>query len=150
NTVSTNLRAIPLFDANGQFTGISTPQVIPGTGLTFKRVDVEKAMLAVKQMFSGGGGGGGGGGTTGNLNGTIATPVTEPPLDGGEYFEDGGRIGTDGSSDVGPNDIDMFEVTTLSPGQIDLAISTDGAFTPIIRLFDAGGHEIQPSSSTVN
>jgi subtilisin family serine protease len=149
NTISTDLRAIPQFDANGQFTGISTPQVIPGTGRTFERINVEKAMQAVQQMFSTAGGGGGGGGPSGNLNGTIGTAVSEPALDGGEYFEDGGKIGTDGSSNVGPNDIDMFKVTTLSPGQIDLAISTDGNFTPIIRLFDSSGLEIQPSSSTV-
>jgi hypothetical protein len=148
-TISTNLRTIPQFGANGQIIGFSTPQVIQTTGQSFKRVNVENALRAVQQMFAAGNNGGG---TTGSpdLNDTLATAIPEPALNGAEYFTDHGTIGTDGTTNVGPNDVDLYQIPILTLGQIDLGIRPSGSLIPYVRLFDSSGRDVALTGQVQN
>ncbi|MBI2807180.1 MAG: S8 family serine peptidase [Planctomycetes bacterium] len=117
------------------------------TGTSFLRVNVQRAVQAVRTLVlqSGGGGGGGGGGNNGDTNNVIARAVELPPLNGQSTFAFDGRIGTDGQVNVGNDDVDVFKLTLQTPGQLDFlteVIPGGTEFDAYLRVFDASGNEI--------
>ena len=125
---------------------------LPETGLTFQRVNVQRAVAQSKSAVGGGTVGGGGGGVGGggaaagtDNNKTRDTAVTVPSVDGNRIFRFTGSVGTDGKTVVGANDVDVFKVTVASRGTL-LAVTDqppDGvAFDSYLRIFNAAGVEI--------
>lgn len=123
--------------SNGQLVSSQTFN-LPETGATFDRVNVLQAIQAVKALFSG---------TASNddTDNTAATATAVPSIDGTAVFTQTGEIGTDGLNQVGPNDVDVYQLTLTSPGALSITTSlpTGGsAFIAAISLFDADGNEI--------
>ena len=111
---------------------------LPETGLSFKRVDVLKAIEAVESLVTGGSI------TTGPQPGpdtdnaaVTATPVNN--VDGTTVNTFDGSIGNDGLVQIGPNDVDLYKLDVVSPGTVTITLSLPSsgtAFAPALRLFD--------------
>lgn len=111
---------------------------LPGTGDSYDRVDVYKAIQAVKALFTG---------QTSNAdtNDTITSATVVTPLNGTQSFNEGGNIGTDGLNQVGANDVDLYQVTLDETGVLTAALADANggtAFTASLRLFDSNGNQI--------
>ena len=145
--VASNFRIPVGFDEQGRPFRTGPDQDLPETGLTFRRVNVYRAVQAVRQAVTG---------ITpdpdpdpapqpgdqGDTNNTVPTAVVVPSLDATQRFTLHGRVGTDGSVQTGLNDVDLFKVVLESPGVlgIDVAPVAGGTnFDPYLRLFDAAG-----------
>ncbi|MGA2501396.1 MAG: Calx-beta domain-containing protein, partial [Tepidisphaeraceae bacterium] len=118
---------------------------LPETGLSYYRVNVEKAVQYVRELFSGGTI------STADLDNTTATATNIPALTGIRYFTGRGTIGTDGLNQVGVNDVDLYKITLDSPGVVSVILSQPSggsAFAAEIRLFDAQGNQIAAATGT--
>ncbi|HSZ54742.1 MAG TPA: S8 family serine peptidase [Tepidisphaeraceae bacterium] len=133
NTLTTNGRALVTPSGLG-------PNVpLPGTGLTYDRVNVDKAMLAVKAFVQGTGG------PNGDLNNTLATANTTNALNGSNAITITGNIGTDGTNVIGPNDVDIYKLVVQTPGAFTLtsqAPSGGVQFNEALRLMDSSGNNL--------
>ncbi|MFI5378015.1 MAG: S8 family serine peptidase [Tepidisphaerales bacterium] len=118
---------------------------LPETGLTYYRVNVQKAIQYVRQLFTGGTI------STADLDNTTATATSIPALTGIRFFTGRGNIGTDGLNQVGVNDVDLYKITLDSPGVVSVILSQPSggsAFAAEIRLFDAQGNQITAATGT--
>ena len=132
---------VPISD--GSLTG-GSEEALPGTGASYDRVNVFKAIQEVQALFTG---------TISNAdtNNTIATATTVPTLDGTSDFTESGNIGTDGLNQVGANDVDVFQVVLSETGSLTAALSEPSggtAFTASLRLFDSTGTQIAIETGT--
>lgn len=145
--VSSNGRAEILTDSSGR--PYAGPLLdLPETGLTFKRINVYRAIQQVRAQVTG---------TPGNpnpnpeppvgmdTNATIAGAIPLPSLDGTRTYSFQGHIGNDGSVSVGLNDVDMFRIVLESPGVAAFqtaAVSGGTNFDAYLRLFNSAGAQI--------
>ena len=119
--------------------GLGPPQPLPGTGLTFDRVNVYKAIQGVKAFVQGNTGVGS------DLNNTIATATVVTPLNGETTVDQQANIGSDGSVFIGPNDVDLYKVVLQVEGNLSVSLTpvTNGTnFDPTLRLFDSTGTQL--------
>src|SRR5206468_1096772 len=93
-----------------------TESPLPGTGDTYDRVNVLKAIEAVKALFTGAV-------SNADTDNTTATATIVPNLNGTQVFTEDGSIGTDGLNNVGANDVDVYRVVLDSPGTLTVALS---------------------------
>ncbi len=141
--------ADPIVDANNPNNARYSSQTnrqsnLPETGLTYKRVNVLKAIEAVQQLVTGGAviTGPTPGPDTDNTA-AAATPVTG--IDGTSLFTFDGAIGSDGLVLDGAADVDLYKLEVVSPGSLSIVLSQPSggsAFAAAIRLFDANGNVI--------
>lgn len=113
----------------------------------YPRLNVYKAVQAVKQMFAQNGGGGGGGSAPADPNGTLAGAVPVGSLDGTRTPQYEGTIGTDGGNvSVGPKDVDLFQFTLTYRTSVTIQTATDPArpadFQTLLRVFDQNGNAL--------
>jgi hypothetical protein len=132
---------VPISD--GELTG-GAAESLPGTGDTYDRVNVFKAIQAVQALFTG---------TVSNAptNNTIASATVVPDLNGTADYTESGDIGTDGLNDVGPNDVKVYEVVLDETGSLTASLSqTSGgtAFTATLRIFNSSGGQIDIAVGT--
>jgi hypothetical protein len=120
---------------------------LPTTGLSLPRVDAYAALQAVRQEFLGSTSNP----PTGDSNSTIATAIPLASLDGTRVFTVAGNIGTDGSIQVGPNDVDLYRVTLTSSGSLTAGVSpANGSALPgYVRVFDSPGTQIAAAATQV-
>lgn len=143
--VTTNARAEITVDANGRAT--AGPLLnLPETGLTFKRVNVYRAVQEVRATVTGHPGDPmpPPPGST-DTNSTIATAIELPSLDGTRTYDFQGNIGTDGSATPGNNDIDLFKIVLEAPGVATFqtaAVSGGTNFDAYLRLFNSAGTQL--------
>ncbi|MBI1310043.1 choice-of-anchor D domain-containing protein [bacterium] len=118
------------------------------TGQAFRRINVHKAAQAVVDFFAG----------LEDTNGTISTasPGREVFVANGALSPIGqlrladsqrpivGSIGNDGDKLVGAKDVDFYELSVLSPGELTITTSgpVEGAADTFLRLFDPDGTEL--------
>ncbi|MBC7773234.1 MAG: DVUA0089 family protein, partial [Pyrinomonadaceae bacterium] len=143
--VTTNARAEITVDANGR-PSAGPLQSLAETGLTYKRVNVYRAIQQVRATVTGHPGdptppppG------SSDTNATIATAIQLPSLDGTRTYDFVGNIGTDGSVTPGNNDIDMFKIVLESPGIVTFdtsAVQGGRNFDAYLRLFSASGNQL--------
>jgi subtilisin family serine protease len=148
--VASNFRIPVGFDAEGRPFRNGPDQDLPETGLTFKRVNVYRAVQFARQAVTG---------VTpdpdpnpdptpgdqGDTNNTTVSAVVVPSLNATERFAFAGRVGTDGSVTTGADDVDLFKVVLDSPGVLTVATAAAPGGTPFdayLRLFDAHGLEL--------
>ena len=147
------LRAPIIRDNSGQIVGLGTAQDLLESNLTFKRINIYSAVQSVRDIV-----------TRGSMdpdpppdpdertddtNHTIDSAIEVPQLNATEDFSFTGQIGFDGQVDVGNNDVDLYLLELISPGNIQLQMepSTGGEdFTATIRLFDANGALVAANS----
>ncbi|HET6246260.1 MAG TPA: S8 family serine peptidase [Tepidisphaeraceae bacterium] len=123
---------------------------LPETGLSFKRVDVLNAIEEVEKVVTGGSitTGPAPGADTDNTT-TTATPVNS--IDGTNVNTFDGSIGTDGLVQIGDNDVDLYKLHVVSPGDMTFKLtlpSSGTAFSPALRLFDSSGNVVASADGT--
>ena len=139
------LRAPLLRDQNGNLS-LGPAEDLLESGQSFKRVNVYQAILATQNLV-----GQGSGSANNDTNNQTATAIAIPPLDGTQEYTVSGNIGTDGQIVIGPNDVDLFQVTVESPGQLRVQtgpVSGGQNFDPYLRIFDDQGNEIAAQNDT--
>jgi subtilisin family serine protease len=132
-TLTTNGRVV--VNADGS---LSAPETLPGTGLTYDRINVLHAIEAVKALVQGGS-------VPTDANKTIATAINETPLNGKNSDIITGNIGTDGSVSIGVNDVDMYKVVVQTPGTLLITSQAPAGgvqFNEAMTLFDASGNVV--------
>lgn len=115
------------------------------TGLTFPRVNVQRAVAQAKAEVGGGTGGGGGAAAGTDNNNTRAKAVAAPTVDGTRVFRFTGKVGVDGVTATGPNGVDLFRLTLASPGQLLITtapVPGGTNFDSYVRFFNAAGDQI--------
>ncbi len=141
--VSTNGRAEVTFDSQGRAM-VGPALNLPETELTYKRVNVYRAIQQVRATV------------TGqpvpdpnpvadDINNTIATAIELPSLDGTRSYEFVGNIGTDGAVMPGMNDVDVFKIVLESPGIVTFqtaAVMGGTNFDAYLRLFNSAGAQL--------
>jgi subtilisin family serine protease len=125
---------------------------LPETGLSYKRVDVLKAIEEVESLVTGGAV------TTGPTPGpdtdntaSTATPVNS--IDGTTIFTFDGSIGSDGLVLDGTSDVDLYKLDVVSPGSISITLSQPAggtAFAAELRLFNSSGTQLGSATGTAN
>lgn len=138
--VSTNGRAEVTFDSQGRAM-VGPALNLPETGLTYKRVNVYRAIQAVRATVTGQPAPMPQPGTT-DINNTIATGIELPSLDGTRTYDFTGNIGADGTVAPGANDVDIFKIVLESPGIVTFqtsAVMGGTSFDAYLRLFNSGG-----------
>ena len=131
-TLPTSINGRRIINPDGT---IGPVEPLPGTGFTYDRVNVYKAMQAVKQFMQSGGAGA-------DNNNTFATAISTTPLNGANSVTVTGNVGTDGQVIVGGKDVDLYKLTLLTPSQITISGTTPpgGVAGPTaLRLFDSSG-----------
>jgi len=129
-------------NAAAVFDGDDEDDNVVNTFVTYPRLDVHAALLAVRTFFVGSGGG------ATDANGTIDGAFRVPgPLTGRNNFASTGAIGADGAgSTVGASDVDLFRVVLSTPGTLAITVGTvttnPADFNSYLRLFDASGSPI--------
>ncbi|HWE92550.1 MAG TPA: S8 family serine peptidase [Tepidisphaeraceae bacterium] len=123
---------------------------LPETGLTYKRINVLKAITAVQQLVTGGiiTVGPAPGPDSDNTT-TTATPVTN--IDGTSPATFTGTIGSDGLIVDGLPDVDLYKLDVVTYGTLSatLALPAGGAsFFPALRLFDSNGILLATATGT--
>ncbi|GMV26378.1 MAG: hypothetical protein AMXMBFR58_24090 [Phycisphaerae bacterium] len=146
----TNARARIEYDPFGR-ASLGAAQTLNETGLTYKRVNIYRAIQQVVAQVQGG--------TIDNppppnsdTNSTIATSIAVPSMDGTRVYEYTGSVLTDGSVTVGAKDIDLYKVVLESPGNLAVATSAVAGGTAgvlALRLFDTNGAELSRIEGTV-
>ncbi len=127
---------VPIINGNPAF---NSQTALAETGIALQRINVHRALQQVRFVVSGAIPG------TGDANSTTATAIDLATLDGSRPFSFQGNIGVDGQVQVGANDIDLFKVTTVSPGSLALSLAPVGggtSFDSFLRLFDANGSQL--------
>jgi hypothetical protein len=135
--------ADPLVDSNvttnGRVSNVDgSLSDLPETGLTYDRVDVYKAIQAVKTFVQGGG-------VNTDTNNTLAKATTTTPLNGSNTITITGNIGTDGLNSIGPNDVDIYKFVVQTPGFFNLTSQAPNGgiqFNEALRFMDASGNNI--------
>ena len=148
---------IPIgFDEQGRPFRAGPDQDLPESGLSFRRVNVLRAVQQVRAGVTG---------TTpdpdpapvpvpgdeGDTNNVTSAAVVLPSLDATRQFTASGRIGTDGAVATGPDDIDLFRVTLESPGVVTFQTAPlpgGTNFDAYLRLFDDDGNQIAFADDT--
>jgi hypothetical protein len=129
---------------------INTVLPLPETGITLDRVNVLHAVQKVVQIVTQGNP------TPNPNNGADTDSVTSNAtslgnLDGTQVLTAGGNIGTDGSVNVGPNDVDLYKINVTSIGNftIQLSLPNGGtSFGAALRLLNADGTELAHATAT--
>lgn len=124
---------------------LSPNQPLPGTGLSYDRVNVYKAIQAVKSFVQGNTGVGA------DLNNTFATATVTTPLNGQTTVSLPANIGKDGSVFIGPNDVDLYKVTLQVEGDLTVSLLpvTNGTnFDPVLEFFDSSGNLLYSANGT--
>jgi len=154
SNVASNSRVPITFDSNGNPHRAGSNQDLPETGLTFKRVNVLRAIQFVQSFVQTGiANPTPPSNPTADTNNTIATAIQVSSLNGTQILDFNGNIGTDGTVAIGANDVDLYQVTLDSPGFVTFGLSlpTGGiSFSAQARLFDATGNEIVGAQVTFN
>jgi subtilisin family serine protease len=122
---------------NGQLVS-NTVSSLPGTGDSYDRVDVYKAIQQIKALFTGAT-------STADTNNTIGHATVAADLNGTATDNLTGFIGTDGLNNVGAADIDLYQVNLTETGTLTAALSLPGggkSFVATVRLFDSNGNQI--------
>jgi hypothetical protein len=135
-------------NASGQLVQTGAPQDSRESGLTFDRVNIYRAVQAVKALVTQSSTPGD---ADNDTNRTMATAVNLPSLNATANDSAQGNIGVDGQVDVGPNDIDLYKVSLASPGQLTIALAAAPAgqtFSPVIRLFNSAGTQLELQSGS--
>jgi hypothetical protein len=138
----------------GQLVQAGPVEDLPESGQTYKRINVYRAMQRVRDFITGGMNPAPApdpGERTDDTNNVITTATPIPGLNGLDQFQFTGRIGADGTVNVGATDIDLYQVNLVSPGfpAFDLdAVQGGQAFDPVVRLFDAAGNEVVAEDDT--
>ncbi len=151
SNVSSNFRVPVQFDANGVPSRAGPDQNLPETGLTFKRVNVLRAIQAVKQLVTAPTPPPTPGAGSSDTNNVVAAALHVPSLTGNQQFVFQGNIGTDGQVQVGANDVDLFSINLASPGVVTFATSPGSggtSFDGFLRLFNSGGSEIASANNS--
>jgi hypothetical protein len=134
---STNVRAQLQPDGT-----LGPPQPLPGTGLTYDRVNVLHAMMNTQAFITGGTG------ITGDNDNVTTDAIPLNALTGVNSDSLPGHIGFEGvlhGGFVGSQDIDLYSVQLKAGGNlsINLAPNPSGIiFSPTLRLFDSTGTQI--------
>jgi subtilisin family serine protease len=123
---------------------------LPETGLSYKRIDVLKAIEDVQSIVTGGAI------TTGPAPGpdtdnTTTTATAVNNIDGTSLFTFDGSIGTDGQVLVGAKDVDLYKLQVVSPGSLSFSLSQPAggtAFNAALRLFDSSGNLIASTTGS--
>ena len=118
------------------------------TGKSFLRVNAYSAVKYIYNLFTSGSGTGGGSGEV-DPNGTIATAVAGPILGTGSASPISASIGSDGSTEVGGDDVDLYRFTVNSPGNVSITVDTT-AFQSVVRLFNSTGTATQVTTAPGN
>lgn len=116
---------------------------LPGTGLTYDRVNVYQAIQAVKAFVQGNSGVGS------DLNNTFATATVLTPLNGETSDTIQANIGSDGAVFIGPNDVDLYQVVLQVEGDLTVSLSpvpNGTSFDPTLQLFDSNGNQLYSAS----
>jgi hypothetical protein len=132
---------VPISD--GQLVS-STVSPLPGTGDQYDLVNVFKAIQEVQALFTGAV-------SNVDIDNTIATSIVVPDINGTQSFNESGNIGTDGLNQVGPNDVDLYEVVLDETGTLTAALgpaSGGTSFIATVRLFDSTGTQITIETGT--
>jgi subtilisin family serine protease len=124
-----------IVDGDDENTSVTT------TGGMYQRVNAYKAVQFIRNEFIGGG-------TTltdpnGTLSGAISGPVVSSTTD-----SFAGTIGTDGSTQIGGKDVDLYRFTVTSPGDVTLTLASSD-FQPNIRLFAENGTSLGSNTTPV-
>lgn len=123
---------------NKRFDNVTkTTSDLPETGLTFKRINIYKAVQEVRRQVSQSSTN-----TSTDLNSTLASANKLGMVDGTRTLTTSGTIGTDGPTDVGTNDIDLYKFKLTTWGSLNISLSKPGnaaAFGAALRVFDANG-----------
>lgn len=118
------------------------------TGGNYPRVNAYRALQFIRQAFAGGPGPDPGPGPGPDPdpvdpNGTIASAIAGPSLAGAAVEGMEGVIGSDGSSTIGPKDVDLVRFEVLAPGTVTVTATKDGgSLDAFLRVFDAAGTQI--------
>lgn len=158
SNVPSNSRIPVTYDSNGNPRRAGSNVDLPETGLSFKRIDVYKAVQTVRALV-----------TTGDAtppsdntpppqpppgtdpDAAITSANEIPPLDGSEVFSFTGSVGNDGPVVVGSGDVDVYKLTVRSTGSLSAALSlpTGGSGLGLgVRLFNAAGQQLQVTQSS--
>jgi hypothetical protein len=134
----------PVGRSGGQLVQTGPVADLPESGLTFPRVNVQKAVTEVRNFVTGG---------TNNptpppdpgdriddTNNVLIGATAVPALNGLDQFTSDGNIGTDGNVNVGAGDVDLYQITLDSPGFPTISVSSTGGV--LVRLFDANGNAL--------
>jgi hypothetical protein len=130
---------------NGRIaTGTTGPILdLPETGLTFDRLNVDRAIQQVKQTVQQGG-------LSGDTNNTIGTSVNTTPLNGANSVTVTGNIGKDGTKLIGFTDVDVYKINVLTPGTLTITSSSGPPgtiqFDMGMRLFNSAGTVVLASA----
>ncbi|MCC6428422.1 MAG: S8 family serine peptidase [Phycisphaerales bacterium] len=143
SSTESNARAPIVIDGSGR-ASLGPTQPLAETGLTYKRVNVYRAIQQVIAQVQGG--------TitdppppNSDANSKITNAIPVSTIDGTIVYEFTGNIGSDGTVDVGAKDVDLYKVTIESPGNIVVTSSAlEGGTSGVmaIRLFDTNGAEL--------
>lgn len=115
---------------------------LPETGLTFKRVNVYRAVQSVRELLTGTMNPGP---VSGDADNTIAKSVNLGATDGSLNLGADGAIGTDGSIISGNGDVDLYRFTLSTRGTVSISLANTAggiAFDPVLRLFNSAGTQI--------
>ncbi|HVT89233.1 MAG TPA: S8 family serine peptidase [Tepidisphaeraceae bacterium] len=119
---------------NGEVSSLAT------TGLNYPRLDIYKAIKQVRAMFTGGSA------NPSDPNGTLAGAIIGPNLNGSPVDGLQGVLGSDGSVNVGSDDIDMYAFSVSSAGAVTIQTGPDTSnvknFDSYLRLFDSSGNQL--------
>ncbi len=135
-------------NSSGNLVQTGPLQDLTESGLTYDRVNIYRAVQAVRALVTQSSISGG---SSNDTNDTMASATTLQDLNAttSDYLQ--GNIGADGQVPVDANDVDVYRVTLDSPGQITIAlaaVSGGQTFSPVIRLFDSGGNELASTSGS--
>ena len=111
---------------------------LPGTGLTYDRINVLHAIEAVKTLVQGGA-------IPSDANKTLATAVNISPLNGKNSDVITGSIGFDGNVSLGVNDVDIYKVVVQTPGTLTITSQAPAGgvqFNLSMKLFDGAGNVV--------
>jgi subtilisin family serine protease len=131
-----------IVDGDDEDTSVET------TGDSYLRVNAYHAVEFIYNLFTGGSGTGTGG-TGVDPNGTIATAVAGPVLGTEAAAPVAAAVGTDGTTDVGGDDVDLYRLTVNAPGNVTVTVDTT-AFQSVVRVFSATGTATQVATAPGN
>ena len=114
---------------------------VPETGLSYLRINAYRALQRIRQTLL----------PAQDADATTGTAIGIPALDGTRVFSVDGKIGRDGQTSIGINDVDLYKLTLNSPGIVTAAVSAvpgGAAFDPYLRIFDSAGQQVAAINDT--
>ncbi|MDB5294364.1 MAG: hypothetical protein JWO31_347, partial [Phycisphaerales bacterium] len=115
------------------------------TGNTYERVNAYAAVKYIRDLFAGTGGAGT---VATDPNGTIAAAVAGPILGAAASTAISAAVGSDGTTDVGAKDVDLYRFTVNAPGNVTATVAAP-SFRASVRLFDGTGTEVKAVTASV-